>query len=99
MFKVKEKVVYPGHGVAIVEEVVEKAVAGNDIKFFKLRFLYKDMTVLVPVNNAPHMAIRSLSSDFDVKRHLTNSISHQSANSRILTLHQADGTNATRIIS
>jgi CarD family transcriptional regulator len=70
MFKVEEKVVYPGHGVALIEEIIEKTVAGNSIRFFKLRFLYKDMTVLVPVNNAPHMSIRHLSSDEGVKKSL-----------------------------
>jgi CarD family transcriptional regulator len=68
MFKVKEKVIYPGHGVALIEEVVEKVVAGSKINFFKLQFLYKDMTVLVPVNNAPHVAIRHLSSDSEIKK-------------------------------
>lgn len=68
MFDINEKVVYPGHGVAKVEEVVEKIVAGNNIKFFKLRFLYKDMTVLVPVNNACHMAIRRLCGEDQVKK-------------------------------
>lgn len=68
MFKINEKVIYPGHGVAVVDEIVEKLVAGNSIRFFKLRFLYKDMTVLVPVNNIPHMAIRSLNSNEEVKK-------------------------------
>jgi len=70
MFKIKEKVIYPGHGVAVIEEMVEKVVAGNTIKFFKLCFLYKDMTVLVPVNNAVHMSIRRLSSQNGVKKSL-----------------------------
>jgi len=70
MFKINEKVVYPGHGVAVVEEVVEKSVAGNRIKFFKLNFLYKEMTALVPVNNAPHMEIRSLGSPIEASRAL-----------------------------
>lgn len=68
MFKISEKVIYPGHGVAVVNEIVEKLVAGNKIKFFKLCFLYKDMTVLVPINNAQHMAIRRLRNrDFVIK--------------------------------
>ena len=70
MFKIQEKVIYPGHGVAQIEEIVEKSVAGNKIKFFKLCFLCKDMTVLVPINNAPHMAIRKLSSKQEVKKAL-----------------------------
>jgi len=67
MFKISQKVVYPGHGVAEVKEVVEKVVAGNSIRLFKLQFLYKDMTVLVPVNNAPHMDIRALSTSQETK--------------------------------
>ncbi|MBU1008365.1 hypothetical protein KKA53_04800 [Candidatus Dependentiae bacterium] len=67
MFKVSEKVIYPGHGVAVIEEKVEKVIAGNTINFFKLCFLYKDMTVLVPVNNAAHMSIRCLSNQKEVK--------------------------------
>lgn len=70
MFKVKEKVVYPGHGVAEIVEIVEKVVAGNSIDFFKLKFMHKDMTVLMPVNNAPHMEIRRLSSKACVKKAL-----------------------------
>lgn len=68
MFKLNEKVVYPGHGVAIVEERVVKSVEGNKFEFFKLSFLYKDVTVLVPVNNVLHMAIRYLSNEDEVKR-------------------------------
>lgn len=68
MFDINEKVIYPGHGVATVEEIAEKIVAGNNIKFFKLRFIYKEMTVLVPVNNAPHMSIRHLSSSQEIKK-------------------------------
>jgi CarD family transcriptional regulator len=73
MFKVDERVIYPGHGVALIEEIVDKVVAGSTINFFKLRFLYKDMTVLVPVNNAPHMAIRHLS-DADVVKKALNEL-------------------------
>ena len=68
MFNINEKVIYPGHGVAVIEEIVEKLVAGNNIEFFKLDFLYKDMTALVPVNNVQHMSIRELSSKEEVQK-------------------------------
>lgn len=60
MFNLGEKIFYPGHGVALVQEIVQKIVAGNCIKFFKLTFLFKDMTVLVPVNNFESIGIRAL---------------------------------------
>jgi len=58
MFDCGEKVVYPGHGVAVVEEVIEKTVGGNKINFLKLTFLFKDMTILVPTYNIDSIGIR-----------------------------------------
>lgn len=62
MFKLNDKVVYPGHGVAVVEEIVEKQVAGKAISFMKLVFLFKDMTILVPTYNVEAIGIRKPSS-------------------------------------
>jgi CarD family transcriptional regulator len=62
MFARNEKVVYPGHGVAIIIRIVEKKVADRISQFFELRFLNKDMTILVPTDNALEVGIRPLSS-------------------------------------
>lgn len=62
MFHLNDKVVYPGHGVAKINKVVEKIVAGQVTRFFELQFLNKDMTVLVPIDNLEGIGIRSLSS-------------------------------------
>ncbi len=62
MFSLHEKVVYPGHGVARINKVVEKKIGGKTAQFFELTFLNKDMTVLVPMNNATSVGIRRLSS-------------------------------------
>ena len=61
MFTRNEMVVYPGHGVAVVSCVIEKTVAGKATKFFELRFLNKDVTILVPTENAFEVGIRPLS--------------------------------------
>ncbi len=58
MFKLNDKVVYPSHGVAVVEEINEKSVGGKKITFLKLSFLYKDMTILVPTYNIKTIGIR-----------------------------------------
>lgn len=57
-----EKVVYPGHGVAQINDIVDKQVAGNKACFYELKFLNKDMTILVPTHNAASSGIRRLSS-------------------------------------
>ena len=62
MFARNEKVVYPGHGVAVINCIIEKKIAGRSLQFFELRFLNKDMTILVPTNNATEVGIRPLSS-------------------------------------
>ncbi|HSC24834.1 MAG TPA: CarD family transcriptional regulator [Candidatus Babeliales bacterium] len=62
MFVHNEKVVYPGHGVAVISCIIEKKIAGRSLQFFELRFLNKDMTILVPTDNATAVGIRPLSS-------------------------------------
>ena len=61
MFKVSDKVFYPGHGVASIESIDEKIIAGTDVSFFKLQFLFKEMTILVPVKNTDAIGVRALS--------------------------------------
>lgn len=62
MFLRNEKVVYPGHGVAHINRIIEKKIAGNTVNFLELTFLNKDMTILVPVSNAQEVGMRPLSS-------------------------------------
>ena len=65
-FCVNEKVVYPGHGVAQINRIVEKQVAGARACFFELKFLNKDMTILVPTHNLSSVGIRRLSSNENI---------------------------------
>lgn len=62
MFNLNDKVVYPGHGVAKINRIVEKMVAGQNSSFYELRFLNKEMTVLVPVANTEGIGLRPLCS-------------------------------------
>lgn len=59
MYKLNDKVVYPGHGVAVVKEISEKKIGSTNVTFFKLVFLYKDMTILVPIYNVKSIGIRN----------------------------------------
>ena len=62
MFDLNEKVIYPGYGVAKINRIVEKKVAGKNTSFFELLFMNKDMTILVPTQNLTSVGIRRLSS-------------------------------------
>ncbi len=62
MFQLKDKIFYPGYGVAVIEDIIEKVVLENKTRFFKLKFVYKDITILVPFNGgAENVGIRYLS--------------------------------------
>lgn len=62
LFTLDQKVVYPAHGVARVVEIIERTVGGTAMKFYKLSFLYKDMTILIPVEGSSQTGVRPLSS-------------------------------------
>ncbi len=61
MFALNEKVVYPGHGVALISRIIERVVAGEVAHFYELKFLNKDMTILIPIDNLETIGIRGLS--------------------------------------
>ncbi len=62
MFCLNEKVVYPGHGVAKVNRLIKKCISSEEVTFYELTFLNKDVTVLVPTNNVGSIGLRGLSS-------------------------------------
>lgn len=65
-FSLDEKIVYPGHGVAKITKIVEKRVCERIEKFFELKFINKDMTILVPVSNLAAAGIRKLCSSQNI---------------------------------
>ncbi len=66
MFKLHDHVIYPAHGVALVDEISEKKVGENTIQFLTLNFVFKEMTILVPTYNVASIGIRYPSSEQDV---------------------------------
>ena len=67
MFSIKEKVVYPGYGVARINCIVEKSIGGCITKFYELTILSTDMTVLVPINSISEIGIRSISTEAHIE--------------------------------
>jgi len=67
-FQVGDKVIYPNHGLGIVERVEEKTILGQTLGFFHLRIVANDTTVLVPVANVDNVGLRKAISDEEVER-------------------------------
>jgi CarD family transcriptional regulator len=58
MFKVGEKVVYPAHGVGVIESIDRKTVSGNERQFYMLRIMDSDMTIMIPTENVDTVGLR-----------------------------------------
>jgi len=67
-FEVGDKVIYPNHGLGIVERIEEKTILGTTCGFYHLRIVANDTTVLVPVANVDGVGLRRAISDDDVER-------------------------------
>ena len=67
-FQVGDKVIYPNHGLGIVERVEEKTILGQTLGFFHLRIVANDTTVLVPVANVDNVGLRKAITDEEVER-------------------------------
>lgn len=67
-FQVGDKVIYPNHGLGIVERIEEKTILGQTLGFFHLRIVSNDTTVLVPVSNVDGVGLRRAISDDEVDR-------------------------------
>jgi len=67
-FKVGDKVVYPNHGVGVIEDVRKKAIGGTNSSFYCLRILSTDSTVMVPVGNTQTVGLRKVLTKREVTR-------------------------------
>ena len=70
-FSIGDKVIYPNHGLGVVEKVEEKTILGTTCGFFHLRILSNDTTVLVPVANVDNVGLRRAITDEEVERLFT----------------------------
>ena len=59
-FKVGEKVVYPAHGVGVIESIQSKTISGTVNKFYMLRILDSDMTIMIPTENVGSVGLRRI---------------------------------------
>ncbi len=67
-FKVGDKVVYPNHGVGVIEEVRDRCIGDIEASFYCLRILSTDSTVMVPVDNTQAVGLRKLLSKRETTR-------------------------------
>ncbi len=57
-FQIGEKIIYPNHGVATIENISSRPFAGNLERFYLLRLAYSSLTVMVPFSHAGDLRLR-----------------------------------------
>ncbi len=67
-FEIGDKVIYPNHGLGIVERIEEKTILGTTCGFYHLRIVANETTVLVPVSNVDGVGLRRAITDHEVER-------------------------------
>ena len=67
-FQVGDKVIYPNHGLGVIERIEEKTILGTTCGFYSLRIAANETTVLVPVTNADGVGLRRAIDDEEVTR-------------------------------
>jgi len=67
-FQVGEKVVYPNHGVATIENISSRAFAGQFERFYLLRLTYNSLTVMVPFSHAGDLRLRRVTRNGEIAR-------------------------------
>jgi CarD family transcriptional regulator len=67
-FQVGEKVVYPNHGVATIENISSRAFAGQFERYYLLRLNFNSLTVMVPISHADELRLRKVTRNGELAR-------------------------------
>lgn len=59
-FKVGQKVVYPSHGVSVVEKIEKGSIDGVEQTYYHLRLLSNNSKVMIPKDNLELVGLRPL---------------------------------------
>ena len=70
-FKIGQKVVYPNHGVTVVEEIATNTIDGTERTCYHLRLLSSNSKVMVPKDNLDLVGLRPLCEAREIKNVLT----------------------------
>jgi CarD family transcriptional regulator len=66
-FDIGDKVIYPNHGLGVIERIETKTIMGTTCGFYQLR-MANETTVFVPVDNVDGVGLRRAVSDHEVER-------------------------------
>ena len=66
-FKIGDKVVYPNHGLGVIEQIEKREVGDRLEEFLRLRIVGNDSTVMVPRGNTANVGLRPIVSRKEIE--------------------------------
>ena len=69
-FQVGEKVVYPNHGVGIIENISSRTFGTQSERFYLLRLSYNALTVMVPFSHVEQVGLRRITRNGEIAKML-----------------------------
>lgn len=88
MFKIGDRAVYPGQGVAEITGIESKQISGTTVVLYMLRVLDTDRKIMIPVSKVKSVGLRKVVSDaeiehvYNVLRERTKTVDRQTWNRR-----------------
>jgi CarD family transcriptional regulator len=77
-FSVGEKVIYPNHGVGVIEKINKREVSGRQESFYQLKIVSNSMMVMIPMSNVGDVGLRKL-----IKKDVVNQLLEHLKNSAV----------------
>jgi CarD family transcriptional regulator len=67
-FQVGEKVVYPNHGVGVIENISSRSFGTLSERFYLLRLSASCLTVMVPFSSVDHVGLRKVTRNGEIAK-------------------------------
>jgi len=68
LFQVGEKVVYPNHGVGVIENISWRSFGSRDEQFYLLRLACTSLTVMVPLSHVGELNLRKVTRNGEIDK-------------------------------
>jgi CarD family transcriptional regulator len=60
MYQINDKIVYPMHGIGVIESIEKKTVLGKKDDYYIITIVNSGMKVMIPVKNADNIGLRGI---------------------------------------
>ena len=67
-FKIGDKVIYPNHGLAVVENINDRDLGDRQVSFYHLRICSNNSIIMIPTEGVRPVGLRKVISDKEVNK-------------------------------